>query len=181
MQKDFEGQYSDEKLLFKSHENMLSFFFDKSHVFVVYIVLWGIVAGASIYITTSIILGILAFIFICFLYTAYMSVLFRNTWIIITPRRVIELTQNGLLKKHRRELKLMDIKATSAKRWVIGTIFWFSELTIKWTEEDANIYFKGIKWWSDIANYVSRIIDYIKTNGHEQEISRYVPKKQRKK
>ena len=180
MKKDFEWQYSDEKLLFKSHENMLSFFFDKSHVFIVYIVLGLILALVVNYFTISIILWVIIFIFTLFLYLWYMSVLFKNTWVIITPRRIVELTQNGLFKKHRRELKLTDVKATDSKKWVIGTILGYSDLTIKGTEEDANIYFKGINGGGDVANYVSRVIDYIKTHGHGDEISRYVPKKIRR-
>ena len=37
--KQFEWQYSDEKLLLKQHENLISFLLRKSHLFIVYIVL----------------------------------------------------------------------------------------------------------------------------------------------
>ena len=180
MQKDFEGQYSDEKLLFKSHEHMFSFLIDKTHIFAIYIVLWIVLAVTMFLGTGMILFWWIIFLFVLFLWLLYLSVLYRNTWLIITPRRIIKLTQNWLFKKRRRELKLMDIKATDAKKSVIWTFLWYTELTIKWTESDASVYFKWIAWGQDVANYIGRIIDYIKTNGHEEEISRYVPKKVRR-
>ena len=181
MKKDFEGQYSDEKLLFKSHEHMFSFLVDKTHIFAIYIVLWLVVSVIMFLSTTMIVLWWGAFLVILFLWLLYLSVLYKNTWLIITPRRLVKLTQNGLFKKRRRELKLMDIKATDAKKSVLWTFLGYSELTIKWTESDASIYFKGIRGGQDIANYIGRVIDYIKLNGHDDEIARYVPKKIRRK
>ncbi len=180
MQKDFEGQYSDEKLLFKSHEHMFSFLVDKTHIFAIYIVLGLVFAVITFLSSGMIFFGLIIFILILFIWLLYLSVLYRNTWLIITPRRIIKLTQNWLFKKRRRELKLMDIKATDARKSVIWTFLWYTELTIKWTESDASIYFKGIAWGQDVANYIGRIIDYIKTNGLDEEISRYVPKKIRR-
>lgn len=95
---------------------MLSFFFDKSHVCIVYIVLSALVAAITTFLTANVFFGAIAFVCIFFIYIVYITVLFTNTWIIITPRRVIELTQNGFFKKHRRELKLMDVKATDSKK-----------------------------------------------------------------
>ena len=180
MKKDFDWQYSDEKLLFKSHEHLFSFLVDKTHIFAVYAVLWLVLSVAVSLLSGMILFWWLTFLVVAFLWLLYLTVLYRNTWLIITPRRLVKLTQNGLFKKRRRELKLMDIKATDAKKSVIGTFLWYTELTIKWTESDTSIYFKGIAWGQDIANYIWRIIDYIKTNGHEDEISRYVPKKIRR-
>lgn len=181
MEKDFEWQYSDEKLLFKSHEHMFSFLIDKTHVLVVYLVLGVVLSIALSYATSMVFLWGIIFLVVLLLWFWYLSILYKNTWLIITPRRLIKLTQNWLFKKRRRELKLMDIKATDAKKSVIGTFLWYTELTIKWTESDASIYFKGIAWGQDIANYIWRVIDYIKTHGSSDEISRYVPKKQRRK
>ena len=181
MEKDFQWQYSDEKLLFKNHEHIFSFLMDKTHLWVVSLVVSWVIAGIIGYLTLSIFIWIITFILTLLIYVGYLIILFKNTWLIITPRRIIKLTQNGLFKKRRRELKLLDIKATDAKRWVIGTFLWYSELTIKWTESDASIYFKGIKGGQDIANYIGRVIDYIKLNGHGDEIARYVPKKVRRK
>ena len=181
MEKDFRWQYSDEKLLFKSHEHILSFFFDKTHIGIFYLVLSGVLWCIVWYFTGLMFLWIIVGLLVVAFYCFYLFILFKNTWLIITPRRVVKLTQNWLFKKRRRELKLLDIKATDAKKWVIGTFLWYSELTIKWTEWDASIYFKWIAWGQDVSNYINRVIDYIKTNGHEDEISRYVPKKIRKK
>jgi len=144
MEKDFEWQYSDEKLLFKSHEHMFSFLIDKTHVLVVYLVLGVVLSIALSYATSMVFLWGIIFLVVLLLWFWYLSILYKNTWLIITPRRLIKLTQNWLFKKRRRELKLMDIKATDAKKSVIGTFLWYTELTI-------------------------------------DEISRYVPKKQRRK
>jgi hypothetical protein len=52
---------------------------------------------------------------------------------------------------------------------------------IQWTEEHSNIYFRWIKWHSDIANYLWRVLDYIKLNWHTDDIARYKTKKARRK
>lgn len=181
MKKDFEWQYSDEKLLFKSHEHILSFFLDKTHVFAVYIVFSLLVGGVVGFVFHSSLAGVLVTGIIFAIYVLYMYTLYKNTWLIVSSRRILELTQNGFFKKHRRELKLMDIKATESERSVFETMLWVSRLTIKGTEEDANIYFKWIPGGSDVANYIGRVIDYLKLNKHTDEISRYVSKKERKK
>lgn len=178
--KDFEWQYSDEKLLLKKHENIISFLIDKTHLFAIYIVLWIILPLLIYLFFKSIIFIVLSIFFILWFLIIYLSILYKNTWLIITTRRVLELTQNWLFQKHKRELKLSDIKATSTKKWFIGTLFWFWRVTIKWTEESANIYFKWINESQEIVNYLWRVIDYIKLNGHTDNISRYKFKKDRK-
>jgi hypothetical protein len=47
--KDFEWQYSDEKLLLKQHENIIHFIIRKSHLFIVYILLSAILSLLNIF------------------------------------------------------------------------------------------------------------------------------------
>ncbi len=178
--KSFEWQYSDEKLLLKKHENIISFMLDKVHLFFVYLVLSSLIWVWSYFLHYIIIVSITIWLIIFSLLLFYLYILYKNTWLIITTRRVLELTQNWLFQKHKKELKLNDIKATDTKKWIIWTLFWFWNLTIKWTEESANIYFKWINESKEIVNYLWRVIDYIKLNWHTDNISRYRSKKERK-
>ena len=179
--KDFEWQYSDEKLLLKQHENLISFLLRKSHLFIVYIILSSILFISLKYFLDSYIISSIISILILVILFIYLKRQYSNTWIIITTRRVLKLVRSGIFTQHRKELKLNDIKATTTRRNFYDSIFWYWNIMIQWTEEHSNIYFKGIKWHSDIANYLWRVLDYIKLNWHTDNIARYKTKKARRK
>lgn len=177
--KEFEWQYSDEKLLLKKHENLISFIIKKSHLFIVYIILSTILFFIIKYFLNSYIISIIFSIFTILILFIYLKRQYSNTWVIITTRRVLKLVRNWLFTQHRKELKLNDIKAITTRRNFIDSVFWYGNIIIQWTEEHSNIYFKWIKWHTDIANYISRVLDYIKINWHTDDISKYKNKKER--
>ena len=75
----------------------------------------------------------------------------------------------------------MDIKSTmSNKKGFIQTIIRVWNIKIEWTEKEWSIYFSGIKEYTEISNYVWRVIDYIKLKWHTDDIARYQNKKMRK-
>ena len=75
----------------------------------------------------------------------------------------------------------MDIKSSLTNRkWFIQLILWVWNVKIEWTETNSAIYFTGIKEYSQISNYIWRVIDYIKLNWHTDNIARYQDKKYRK-
>ena len=75
----------------------------------------------------------------------------------------------------------MDIKSSmSNKRWFLQTLLRVWNIKIEWTEKESNIYFSGIKEYSEISNYLWRVIDYVKLNGHSDNIAKYQNKKMRK-
>jgi len=179
--KEFEWQYSDEKLLFKQHENLISFILRKFHLFIVYLILSAILFISTKYFLDSYFISTIVLIIIFFILFIYLKRQYSNTWIIITTRRVLKLVRSGIFTQHRKELKLTDIKATTTRRNFFDSIFWYWNIMIQWTEEHSNIYFKWIKWHSDIANYLWRVLDYIKLNWHTDNIARYKTKKDRRK
>jgi len=178
--KEFEWQYSDEKLLFKNHENIISFLLRKFHLFIVYMILSSLLFIFIIYLLKSYIIASIISILTFFILFIYLRRQYTNTWVIITTRRVLKLVRSGLFTQHRKELKLNDIKATTARRNFIDSIFWYWNIMIQWTDEHSNIYFRWIKWHSDITNYIWRVLDYIKLNWHTDNISKYKSKKERK-
>jgi len=160
--KDFNWQYSDEKLLLKKHESLLSFLISKWYLFIFLSIFCTVLFLIIKYILQSSILAIIlpVIIVICFIW--YLRLLFTNTWIIITTRRVIKFVRNWLFNEHKKELKLIDIKATTINRNFIDTLFGYWNITIQWTEKNSDIYFKWIVSYSDISNYIWRVLDFIK-------------------
>jgi hypothetical protein len=179
--KDFEWQYSDEKLLLKQHENLIHLLLRKFHLFIVYIILSAILFIIIEYKFNSYIISFFISIWIFLILFIYLKRQYSNTWIIITTRRVIKLVRSGIFTQHRKELKLTDIKATTSRRNFFDSIFWYWNIMIQWTEEHSNIYFKWIKGNADIANYLWRVLDYIKLNWHTDNIAKYKTKKSRRK
>jgi hypothetical protein len=75
----------------------------------------------------------------------------------------------------------MDIKSSlSNKKWFIQTLLRVWNIKVEWSESDSSIYFTWIKEYSQISNYIWRVIDYIKLNWHTDDIARYQDKKYRK-
>lgn len=179
--KEFNWQYSDEKLLLKKHESLISFLLSKWYFFIflsIFSIVWFFITK---YMIQNIIISAVLPIMIIITFIFYLRLLYTNTWIIITTRRVIKFVRNGIFNDHKKELKLADIKATSIKRNFIDTLFGYWNITIQGTEKNSDIYFKGITGYADISNYIWRILDYIKLNWHTDNISKYVKKHERKK
>ncbi len=180
MKKEFSWQYSDEKILFKVKENLISFIFSKIWVifsFFLFIFIFSFIFFYLNYNLVAIILLILWFLWIVF----YYWFLYKDSFLYFTTRRIIKQIRNWLFFRHRKELKIMDIKSSmSNKKWFLQTILRIWNIKIEWTEKEWNIYFSWIKEYEDISNYIGRVIDYIKLNGHTDNIARYKTKIQRK-
>jgi len=180
MKKEFKWQYSWEKVLLKCKEHIVSFILNKIWIvlsFVIFIFLvsfWLVFFGYKI-------LAIFLLFFSIILIIIYYWFLYKDSFLIFTSRRVIKQIRNWIFWKHKKELKIIDIKSVlSNKKGFIQTILWIWNLKIEWTEKEANIYFTWIKEYEDIANYIWRVVDYIKLNWHTDNISKYKSRKQRK-
>lgn len=178
--KEFKWQYSDEKILFKVRENLFSFIFSKIWFVLTFLVLIFLI-WILVFIYLSDIFWITFIVFSLFLIVLYYRFLYKDSFLYFTSRRVIKQIRNGLFFKHRKELKIMDIKSSmSNKKWFLQTILAIWNLKIEWTEKEANIYFSWVKEYSELSNYMWRVVDYIKINGHTDNISRYQNKNTRK-
>ena len=180
MKKQFPWQYSDEKILFKVKENLISFIFSKFWVIFSFIILVSIISAILLYFNY----GIIAFVLIIislFLIIIYYWFLYKDSFLIFTSRRIIKQIRNGIFFRHRKELKIMDIRSSmNNKKGFLQTLLRIWNIKIEWAEKEWNIYFSGIKEYEDISNYIWRVIDYIKLNWHTDNIARYKPKKMRK-
>ena len=176
----FKGQYSDEKVLFNIKENIINFIFKKLYILISLLIFSGLISGLVFYFMWSIyfIITVIVFIFLIFLY--YYTI-YSNTNFIFTTRRIIKDVRNWIFSKHRKELKIMDIKSSlTNKKGLIQVILRVGNIKIEWTETNSAIYFTGIKEYSQVSNYIWRVIDYIKINWHTDNIARYQDKKYRK-
>ena len=179
--KEFAGQYSDEKILFKVKENTISFVFNKIWIIFSFIILMVIVSAILIYFKYTILVFIIIILTIA-LISAYYWFLYKDSYLIFSTRRIIKQIRNWLFFRHRKELKILDIKSSmSNKKWFLQTILRIWNIKIEWTEKEWNIYFSWINNYADISNYIGRVIDYIKINWHTDNIARYKTKKERKK
>ncbi len=180
--KEFEWQYKDEKLLLLRKENILHFLFMKKYHFLIFLIVFSI-AIFTLYLfqIQNFYIFLFAFIIIAIFYK-YNKLMYDNTSLILTTRRIIKKVRNGLFISHEKELLLGDVRqVTTRKNNFIETIFHCWNVTFLWAEAEWDLYFKGITDSKDVWNYATRILDYMKLNWHTDNISRYVSKKQRKK
>jgi energy-coupling factor transporter transmembrane protein EcfT len=179
MKKEFKWQYSWEKVLFKIKEHILSFIISKIWVVIAFVIFITILAFILVYFGYKIIafiIVIISFLLILF----YYWFLYKDSFLYFTSRRVIKQIRNWIFFKHRKILKILDIKwAMSNKKWFLQTFLRIWNIKIEWTEKEANIYFVWIKEYEEIANYIARVVDYIKINWHTDNIARYKIKKER--
>ncbi len=180
MKKEFEWQYSWEKILFKKKENIISFIFSKFWIIFSFIV-FTIILFWVLYYLNYVFLAFFVIIFTIIFIIWYYYFLYKDSFLVFTSRRVIKQIRNWLFFKHRKELKILDIKSSmSNKKWFLQTILRIGNIKIEWTDDNWIIYFSGISDYEDLSNYIWRVIDYIKLNWHTDNISRYRTKKERK-
>lgn len=177
---NFKWKYSDEKTLFKIKENLLFFIFSKLFIIIPLMLFIGIIAWIFYYfinIIASILIPIIGLILIFI----YYYLIFIDCFLIFTTRRIIKEIRTGIFAKHRKELKIVDIKSSlTNKNGIIQTVLRIWNIKIEWTENDWAIYFTGIKEYLQISNYIWRVIDYVKLNWHTDNIAMYQNKKIRK-
>ena len=177
----FKWQYSDEKVLFYIKENIINFIFKKLYILFSLIIFSAIISGILYYFYWKIVL-ISSIVILLFIIIYYYYLIYRDTLLIFTTRRLIKNVRTGLFSKHRKELKILDIKSSIAtKEWFLQTILMIWNIKVEWTENKASINFYWIKEHSQVSNYIWRVIDYIKLNWHTDNIARYQDKKYRKK
>ena len=180
MKKEFPWQYSDEKILFKIKENLVSFIFRKIWVIFSFIILIVLISSGLFYFEYSF-YAILLIVVSLFLIVIYYWFLYKDSFLYFTTRRVIKQIRNWIFFRHKKELKILDIKSSmSNKKWFLQTILRVWNLKIEWTDDNWIIYFSWIKEYEELSNYIGRVIDYIKLNWHTDNIARYKTKKQRK-
>ncbi len=178
--KEFEWQYKDEKLLLLRKENILHFLFMKKYNFIIFFLVFFVVNFVLYFLKIQNIWIIIFSFLAIILFYFYNKLLYDNTSIIVTTRRIIKKVRNGLFVSHEKELLLSDIRQiTTRKNSFIDTIFSCWNITFLWAEAKWDLYFKWITDSKDIWNYVTRILDYMKLNWHSDNISRYVSKTQR--
>ena len=180
VKKEFSGQYSDEKILFKVKQNLVSFIFAKFWVIFSFVILISLISIGLFYFDYNI-SAIILIITSILLIIIYYWFLYKDSFLYFTSRRVIKQIRNWLFFRHRKELKIMDIKSSmSNKKWFLQTILRIWNIKIEWTEKEWNIYFSWVKEYEQLANYIGRVIDYIKLNWHTDNIARHQDKKIRK-
>lgn len=178
--KDFKWQYSDEKVLFKTKENLVNFILSKIWLIFAFILITSLISLILYYFEYKI-ASIILFLIILISIILYNLFIYKNTFFLFTTRRIIKQIRTSLFSSHRKELKIMDIKSSLAhKKWFFQALLWVWNIKIEWTEKEWSIYFTWIKEHKEIANYIWRVIDYIKLNWHSDNISRYQNKKTRK-
>ena len=177
---NFKWKYSDEKTLFLVKENLVYFIFSKLFTIIPILIFTSIVSWI-LYYFNNLLLSIITTIIVVLLILWYYTLIFKDSFLIFTTRRVIKQIRTSLFSYHRKELKVLDIKSSMHnKKWFIQTILWIWNIKVEWSEKEWNIYFTWIKEHSAISNYIWRVIDYIKIEWHTDNIAMYQNKKIRK-
>lgn len=178
IKKDFEGQYSGEKILLRTNPHPVFFFFQNFLVIFGVFVFLGIFLLFTFFLKLSFwIFGAVAFLGI-FLQGFWYFRLFRQSKYTITTRRCIRFVPKNIYKKSYNEIHLVDLRTAVPKTNFFGRIFGYGMLILT-DKDDKKIVYEGIAEQKFIARYLSRVIDYIKIHGHTDNISTYQKRKDR--
>jgi len=141
MTKEFKWQYSWEKILFKVKENLISFILSKFWVILAFIFIITIFSWVLFYFKYNLI-AIFLIVFSIIFIIWYYWFLYKDSFLYFTSRRIIKQIRNWLFWRHKKELKIMDIKSSmSNKKWFLQTILRIWNLKIEWTDDNWIIYF----------------------------------------
>lgn len=176
MKKIFEWQYSWEKILLRVRPNLVYFFFQKIYLFLIYLFLIWICIAISL---TIPVISVYFYIFVFILFAIYIFTfykLFTNCRYTITSRRCIFYVQKNFFKKSYNEIHIVDLRTAVPKRNWLGFLFGYGDLILT-DKDDKKIIYSWISEHKFIARYLSRIVDYIKINGHTDDLSAYKKRK----
>ncbi len=173
----FTWQYHDEKILFKKYEHTASLIIRNLPRLLAIIALCSIITSSIFFFSksttyTGISLFISFIIIVIFLY--FIRLFHKETFFVLTNKRAIKSVRNGFFSSHIKELKIENIKQTTANNfWLFAKIFWYGNINVQGPEENTSLYFKSIPKNKKIVMYISRMIDYIQKNGSDTELWEY--------
>lgn len=176
--KQFQWQYSGEKILFWLHESIISFLF---HIFFLgfSFTLFLCVISSLISYFLSLIFWILFFFVWIFLMGYYFFHEFHSSYLIFTTRRIIKNIHSGFFAQHRKELHVKDFKQiTSVQNTFIEKVFWYGNIIVNFWDASW-IQFRWIKNAREVSEYVARVMDYMDKNGATDDISQFKTRKER--
>gem|GEM_PF-5824344 len=105
-------------------ENILHFLFMKKYNFIIFFLVFFVVNFVLYFLKIQNIWIIIFSFLAIILFYFYNKLLYDNTSIIVTTRRIIKKVRNGLFVSHEKELLLSDIRQiTTRKNSFIDTIF----------------------------------------------------------
>ncbi len=103
--------------------------------------------------------------------------MYKNAHYTITSRRCIYFVKKNIFKRAYKEIHLVDLRFSIPKKaGFFGMICGYGTLKLLDKEEKELIY-HGMKEHKYLSRYLGRIIDYIKINGHTDDLSVYQPHK----
>jgi hypothetical protein len=175
--KKFAGQFAWEKILYRTNEHIVSFII--SHL--ASMVLW--IGGVSVVVLVlvlmeQILIAVLFAIAVIGYYIWHMIHMRTSNFFMITSRRIIKSILTGISDPHTKEIRLESVKQmTSLHRTLAGKIFGYGSLHIN-PGSDA-IRFRGMPLHTEVESYLARVVDYLKMNPPTDELSVFVPRKER--
>lgn len=174
MQKIFEWQYQDEKVLFKKHEHYISTILRTIKNWFLVLVVSIILALITKSFLDNLILPIIIIIIPIITYVYFIKIFHDETFFIFTNRRAIKSVRNGIFASHLKELKLENIRQTTSNNfWILGKVFNYWNINVQWPDEATSLYFRNVPENKNLVLYISRMLDYIKKEGYDAELWEY--------
>ena len=183
MMKVFDWQAKNEKVLYLSRQNLLSFFIIE--LVSILTIIWVSVFIFLIwyFVFENLIISLLVSIFILILWFLYLFFTWYKTYFVVTNKRIIKFVRSWIFSQHMKEMKLDQINEKVARRrGVIETIFKIWNVKISWKDKENVIWFEWVKYPQEVVQYISRVIDYIKENQDYdyKTLKEFIPRKYRK-
>jgi 4-amino-4-deoxy-L-arabinose transferase-like glycosyltransferase len=96
-------------------ENIINFIFTKLYILISFLI-FSFILSLIIYYFINNIIAIIIFVILLSLIFLYYYYIFKDSFLIFTTRRVIKQIRTGIFSKHRKELKIMDIKSSLSNK-----------------------------------------------------------------
>jgi hypothetical protein len=177
----FFGQQNGENILFWGRKHWITLISRSLRQFIYSLVFIGLALAAAWLLQVSLFLAtpfILAFIVS---QVAYLTYKYKNTYLIITNRRVLISVQRSLLKRLLRSVKLNEIRETIYHLdGIAGTVFKYGKLSLLLridTSDKQHLYFLDLKNVRDIKFYLDRILHMVENGQSGNQLPRYIKKK----
>ncbi len=181
--KKFPWQAKDELVMYLWRQYLPRYFIQNIQIFATFLGLWLLIFFIWNTFWNFFIWLILSLITFSVLIFSFIFIFWKNTYLVITNKRIIKFVRNWFFKSHIREITIFSLQECIAKySGFIDRIFWSWNVSFIWKDENIVIHFYWLRHPEELTMYASRLRDFLieNPNYNPKKLEKFMPRRIRK-
>ena len=177
---EFYGQQSDEKILFFGRKHLITLIIRVLEMAFVFLCIMALFVGMFYLIQISLWLSILVAIPVGIFQGLLLYKKYKNTYFVITNRRIVVSLQKGFFRREMHSMKLgPSIESNFKTQGILGSFFQYGELGIDSEAEEKNKHESQLVFWDlymaqDVKFYLDKIANLLEKGASEESLPVFI-------